>query len=76
MIVEDVFRVVNEVQVLIINVMMQDDVDGTTETFCMEWTGKAKDIPMRIMKASVTSIRAFMDEDCCFTGEIELYCEE
>lgn len=76
MIVEDIFRVVHEEQGLVIHVMMQDDIDGTTETFCMDWDGKAKDIPMRIMKASVTQISAFMDNDCWHNGELELYCEE
>ena len=76
MLVEDIFRVMDVNQSLVIHVMMQDDIDGTTETFNMDWEGETKDIPMRIMKASVQSIRAFMDNDCYHNGELELYCEE
>ena len=76
MYVNDIFRVIDVSQSLVIHVMMQDDIDGSTETFCMDWEGEAKDIPMRIMKASVTSISAFMDNDCYHNGELELYCEE
>ena len=76
MYVEDIFRVVEETQGIIIHMMMQDDVDGTTETFCMDWEGVAKDIPMYLMKTTVTNIGSFMDNDCYHTGELELYCEE
>lgn len=56
--VEDIVMVVNDEQVLCIDVIMQEDVDGVPQTYSMTWAGVAHDVPLSIMRTDIRHINS------------------
>lgn len=61
--VEDLVSKVSGGQRLSIDVIMQEDVDGVPETYCMNWNGNASEIPLSITKTDIRSIMIEVDCD-------------
>ncbi len=74
--VKDIVSVVDETQDLSIDVIMQDDVDDSTETYAMNWTGSAKEVPSYIMATDIVSMSVDRDCDCCVCDCFHITSEE
>lgn len=61
--VEDIVMVVDHQQELSIDVIMQDDIEGITQTYSMNWEGYAEDVPLNIMRTDIRGIRVDQYED-------------
>lgn len=56
--VEDIVMVVNDEQVLCIDVMMEEIVDGIHQSYTMTWEGVAHDVPLSIMRTDIRHINS------------------
>jgi hypothetical protein len=74
--VKDIVSVVDETQELSIDVIIQDDVDDSTETYVMNWTGSAKDVPLYIRATDIVSMSVDQDCDCCSRDCFHIVSEE